>query len=76
MKEKLIYFLGKYGNDFFHKLPMYKTAKITSKGQNISVELKQFYFDSLSFRVRFPDDIEPYSPEKEIDLFELDEFCL
>lgn len=76
MKDKLIYFLSKYGNDFFHKLPMYKTANITSKGQNISVGLKQFYFDSLTFRVNFPGDVEPYSTEKEIDLFELDDFCL
>lgn len=73
MKDKLIYLLGKYGNDFFHKLPMYKTAWLPTSESY--VKLVQFYPKSLSFRVEFS-GVEPFSPEREIGVFELDNFCL
>lgn len=72
MKEKLIYFLAKYGNDFFHKLPKYTIAKY--KGEH--VHLDRFEPKGLSFQIVIH---KKDSWEEEIlwvDLFELDDFCL
>jgi len=68
MKQKLIYFLSQYGNDFFHKLPKYKTAKLGDK----FVSLCAFDPETLQFRI--PDGKGFGFPT--VDLFDLDEFCL
>ncbi len=75
MKEKLIHFLKTYGNDFFHKLPKYKTALYVGNFQvlqNKYVQLMEYNPNNLTFRVRgaFGELVET------VDLFELDEFCL
>lgn len=70
-RAKLIYFLAKYGNDFFHKLPKYSTAKY--KGE--CVKLIFWHPNDLTFTVRISvNGLE--SKPIEIDLFELDNFCL
>jgi hypothetical protein len=70
MKDKLIYFLSKYGNDFFHKLPMYKTAKYKGK----YIKLIRFIPEDLTFSCLNPHTKNDGFPE--ISIFELDEFCL
>ena len=78
MKTKLIHFLNTYGNDFFHKLPKYKTAK----HKDDFVELINFYPDSLEFYCKLTKCDENgkriYGDYLYIkfDLFDLDEFCL
>lgn len=67
MREKLIYFLSKYGNDFFHKLPKYKTAKWRGE----FVGLVKFNSNNLTFEI-FTQE----GKRQESDLFELDEFVL
>ena len=67
MKDKLIHLLGKYGNDFFHKLPKYKTAKYKDKFVSISYVTRK-----LTAWVTYS----PQEPSFEIDVFELDEFVL
>lgn len=67
-RAKLIHFLSKYGNDFFHKLPKYKTAKY--KGEFVSL---------VAYSPNFLDYLIQKQGEKEpvyVDVFELDEFCL
>ena len=67
MKNKLIYFLAKYGNDFFHKLPKYKTATYKD-GQYVSI----FKVDLKTLRVLCNPDARP----EWVDLFDLDNFVL
>lgn len=67
MKNKLIYFLGRYGNDFFHKLPKYKTAL----WQGEIVGLSKFNKFDLTFIILLQT-----GERKLVDLFELDDFVL
>ena len=71
MKDKLIYFLSEYGLDFFHKLPKYSTAKY--KGEY--VKLIFWHSSDLTYTARFSIN-ELESKPIEIDLFDLDDFCL
>ena len=66
MKDKLIYFLAKYGNDFFHKLPKYKTAEY--KGEIIG--LSYFSPERLTFLAT------KGNLSFSVDLFDLDNFVL
>lgn len=66
MKNKLIYFLGRYGNDFFHKLPKYKTAIYKDEWVQI------FEVDLKTLRVLCNPDAKP----EWVDLFDLDNFVL
>lgn len=65
-RAKLIHFLSKYGNDFFHKLPKYKTAKFKED----YVRLIKFCPENLDFLCEHKKD------QVFIDLFSLDDFCL
>jgi len=67
MKDKLIYFLKKYGNDFFHKLPKYRTA--IHEGKYVS--LVNYYPETLTFDIAWGEN-----NEKTVNIFELDNFVL
>lgn len=69
IKDKLIYFLKNYGNDFFKKLPMYKTAD----HDGTYVRLLKYYPNTLTFDISWsasPDG------QKTVNVFELDDFVL
>lgn len=68
-KDKLIYFLKKYGNDFFHKLPSYKTAY----HENECVGLIKFYPETLTFDITWKASVDGV---KTVNIFELDDFVL
>jgi hypothetical protein len=68
MKFKLIQFLNKYGNDFFHKLPKYRTAKWDGREY---VKLGYFSPEHLSFVVT-----DTKNNSFTVEIFELDDFCL
>lgn len=67
MKKKLIHFLTKYGNDFFHKLPKYTTARYNGE----FVKLGYFQPEFLTFLVT-----NQFNNTFTVEIFELDEFCL
>lgn len=68
-KDKLIYFLKKYGKDFFHKLPNYKTAY----HENECVGLVNYYPETLTFDITW--ETSP-TGTKTVNIFELDDFVL
>ena len=68
IRAKLIYFLDKYGLDFFHKLPKYKTASYKGK----YVKLVAYSSDFMKYLIQ-------RQGEKEliyVDVLKLDDFCL
>jgi hypothetical protein len=67
MKQKLILLLSQYGNDFFHKLPRYQTARY--KGE--FVKLLFFHPDELTYTVRGATG-KPFT----VDVFDLESFVL
>lgn len=68
MRDKLIYFLNKYGSDFFVKLPNYKTARY--KNGEV-VKLLYFSLIFLDYEIEFQDGNVMFC-----DLFSLDDFVL
>lgn len=68
MKTKLIHLLAKYGNDFFHKLPKYRTARWNTVE---FVRLGHFEPKTLTFLVT-----DTKNNSFTADIFELDGFCL